>query len=323
MKTEELIRNINYFIAKNGPDKEDYQALDNLMNLFGERIKDNAIDLAELSSLKQSCGFLHTTQSIMGHILQKPFGYAGDFSIIDRIYTRDSSSEYHKWDDYSLANSAAQAVRNRKKYFKDHVSSKLHQSVKLLNIASGPARDLYELYAENPGCQLSTTCVEMDKAAISHAQQLNKQYLNQIEFVNKNIFRFQTEDKYDIIWSAGLFDYFDDKAFVLLIKRFAGWLAPGGEIIIGNFNEDNNPSRCYMEIFGDWRLNHRTEEQLIDLAVAAGFSREDIFVGKEPENINLFLHLKKGVLSSGINTDNLGREYSRRGAAALAVAETV
>ena len=112
-------------------------------------------------------------------------------------------------------------------------------------------------------------------------------------FIKKNIFRFNTEDKFDIIWSAGLFDYFDDKAFIMLLKKFRNWLKDDGEIIIGNFNENHNPSRAYMELFGEWHLNHRTDEQLYHLAKQAGYENQKISVGREPENVNLFLHLKK------------------------------
>lgn len=133
----------------------------------------------------------------------------------------------------------------------------------------------------------------MDERAIQYAKNLNYKYLHRINFINKNILRFKTDSRFDMIWSAGLFDYFDDKAFVVLIKRFKGWLKEDGEIIIGNFNEDHNPSRAYMELFGEWYLNHRTEEQLYHLADEAGFKKDKIRVGSELENVNLFLHLKK------------------------------
>ncbi len=162
----------------------------------------------------------------------------------------------------------------------------------MLNIASGPARDLYEYYKESKNNFVKCTCIEMDAEAIKHAKRLNKDYLKSIEFINKNIFRFNTDNKYDLIWSAGLFDYFDDKAFILLLSRFRKWLKPGGEIIIGNFNENHNPSRVFMELFGEWYLNHRTEEQLINLAIDAGFKKEKIKVEREPENVNLFLRIK-------------------------------
>ena len=47
-----------------------------------------------------------------------------------------------------------------------------------------------------------------------------------------------------------------------------------------------------MEIFGEWHLTHRSPEELCRLAMEAGFKKENIRVGREEENINLFLHLK-------------------------------
>lgn len=162
----------------------------------------------------------------------------------------------------------------------------------LLNVASGPARDLKELYESDDYASLHTTCVEMDPNAIAHAKDLNRAFEDRITYINRNIFRFRPDRQFDWIWSAGLFDYFDDKAFVLLLKRFKTWLKPGGEIIIGNFNEDYNPSRAAMEIAGDWFLIHRTEETLIQLALQAGFAKEQISVGKEELGVNLFLHIQ-------------------------------
>lgn len=161
-----------------------------------------------------------------------------------------------------------------------------------MNVASGPARDLFELSEENKDLNLEVVCIEMDEKAINFAKNLNKEYLNKISFVHKNIFRHSEKNKYDVIWSAGLFDYFDDKAFVLILKRFKSWLKPNGEIIIGNFNENYNPSRDYMELFGEWYLNHRTENELRELAEKAGFKSENIRIGKEEENVNLFLHIE-------------------------------
>jgi hypothetical protein len=70
------------------------------------------------------------------------------------------------------------------------------------------------------------------------------------------------------------------------------WVTKNGEIIIGNFNQNNNPSRGYMELFGEWYLHHRTENELIFLAKEAGFSEIQIHIGKEEEDVNLFLHLR-------------------------------
>jgi SAM-dependent methyltransferase len=217
--------------------------------------------------------------------------------MIDKIYTRHTSEkpEYRLWDEYFHRQAAPRAVRNRKAYFKKLVCNTLKEkkSITLLNVGSGPGRDLAELYESLYQPQrLHTTSVDMDARAIAYAQELNKPYARYTRFVNRNILRFQSEQNFNLIWSAGLFDYFNDKVFVSVMRRFRNNLKPGGEIVIGNFNEENNPSREYMEIFGEWFLHHRSEQQLYDLAQKAGFSTNEIAVNHEPENVNLFLHVK-------------------------------
>ncbi|MFP3591092.1 class I SAM-dependent methyltransferase [Chryseobacterium sp. SIMBA_038] len=284
---------MNEIISHEGPAIEEFDELTVMINELACQINENKLAPDEIQNLINKCESLKDQKSIMGHILTKPHGYAGDFHIIDRIYTKEVSSKFPKWDKYSISIPSAKAVRNRKSYFKRKVSQSLKQGGNLLNLASGPARDLYELYNENPQLEIATTCVEMDEKAIMYAKILNKPHLDKIAFIKKNIFRFNTENKFDIIWSAGLFDYFDDKAFVMLIKRLKEWVKDDGEIIIGNFNENYNPNRAYMEFFGDWYLNHRSEEQLYDLAKQAGYDEAKISIGREPENVNLFLHLRK------------------------------
>ncbi|WP_129714782.1 class I SAM-dependent methyltransferase [Pedobacter sp. SYP-B3415] len=290
---QEAVRDI---VLRGGPEPEEYILFEEcLAELFtaghGERPAQVLME-----EFMPHCGFLQDKLSLMGHIRCKPYGYAGDFEVIDRIYQNQIlDQKYQTWDRYSLQHPAAQAVRNRKSYFKSRLGAALKTGAphRLLNLASGPARDLMELYNEliRPE-QLHTTCVEMDPQAIAYAQQLNAGNLEQIEFIRKNVFRYQTAARFDTIWSAGLFDYFNDKTFVLLLSRFGDWLEPGGEIIIGNFNSAFNPSRLFMEVFGDWHLNHRTAEELISLAEQAGYARENIHIGREPENINLFLHIR-------------------------------
>jgi len=261
-----------------------------------QKVNDGSLtrhELKEFIEIELGSDFLKNT--IQGHGYTKPYGYAGDFQIIDFIYTYRKSEidKFRLWDEFFHQQEAPKAVRNRKDYFREKVAQRMREGGTLLNVASGPARELHELYSENPRINIKTTCIDMDENAIEYAKMLNHDYLGKIDFIHKNIFRFNTDNHFDIIWSAGLFDYFDNRAFILLLKRFKKWLKDNGEIIIGNFNENYNPSRAYMEVFGEWYLIHRTEEQLYCLANQAGFADSEISVGCESENVNLFLHLKK------------------------------
>lgn len=269
--------------------------VDNFVQDIIKQFNDGIISKEDIDAILNEFGEDYFTNSIQGFAYKKPYGYAGDFKVIDMMYTyhKTEDPKYAIWDEYFHSHAAPQAVRNRKAYFKNmlHDKATKKENIQLLNVASGPARDLFEFYNENENSTVKTTCVEMDPRAISYAKKLNAQHIDKIDFVNANIFKFSTEKQFDIIWSAGLFDYFDDKAFVLVLKKMQRWIKPGGEIIIGNFNENHNPSRDYMEIFGDWHLHHRTKEQLTALAAHGGFDVKGVSVGQEEGRVNLFLHV--------------------------------
>ncbi len=279
---------------KGGPDIPDYSILNKCIDSIPYLLSLGIISASDLEMIKAECKFLKTDKSVMGHIKLKPLGYAGDYQIIEKIYQKQVSEKYYKWDQYSIANPAAEAVRNRKQFFKTLIHTKLQQqkSIELLNIASGPARDLKEIYDDIDPNRLKTICIEIDERAIEYAKKTCNSYSDSIKFINQNIFKFQTDKKFDLIWSAGLFDYFNDKTFIQLLKQLQGNLNETGELCIGNFSK-NNPGRVYMEVFGEWFLNHRSEEELIELAVLAGAKRKEIRVDHEPLRVNLFLRIKK------------------------------
>lgn len=292
-----LVSEIETLIQQGGPRPHQYAYADYLFEEVGHKLKTGALPAAIGAHLLKQCDFLQTSDSVMGHIRNKPYGYAGDFMIIERIYLNEpaATSNHYHWDKYSLEHVAAKAVRNRKEYFKNLMTSRIDQSataLRLLDVASGPARDLKELFEIIDPQRMQVTCVEMDERAIAHATNINAPHAAQINFINKNIFKFRTREKFDIVWSAGLFDYFCDRSFVLVLKKLLSFATDNGEIIIGNFNSEN-PSRNYMELVGDWILHHRSAEQLVELAIAAGAQPQQIHVGREPEGINLFLHIQK------------------------------
>jgi extracellular factor (EF) 3-hydroxypalmitic acid methyl ester biosynthesis protein len=277
--------------------KEYHSEIDQIVLAIGEMKRSGEFTQDDITEINNYYGQEFLKDTLQGMSLIKKFGYAGDFLMIDKIYAGISSDhKFHKsWDKYYLNHAAPKAVQNRKEYFKKVIREKLaaDKEVKLLNVASGPARDLSELYKGlKPDETLKTTCIDMDKHAVEYAKEVTSEFESDIEYVNRNIFRFKTDEKYDAIWSAGLFDYFDDKGFVMVLKRFKEWCSEDGEIIIGNFNSEHNPTRDYMEIFGEWFLHHRTEKELIDLGVTAGFEKNQMIVDRETENVNLFLHIK-------------------------------
>lgn len=292
---ENLIDYIQILYDGDGPTPEEYEPLNDALNYYRTRVP---IEEWKNASKKMVDIFGEDfIDSIAGHAYLKPYGYAGDFGVIDKMYLQTISEKpkLAKWDLFYHQHAAAAAVRNRKTFFKRVVAERVAEhkgKVEVLDVASGPCRDLLEFFQEEDASNIHFDCVEADIEAILHATRINRKFLPQITFYNQNIFRFQTEKKYDLIWSAGLFDYFDDKTFVRLVSRLNNYVKPGGELIIGNFAV-GNPTEGYMELFLDWYLYHRSPEQLTKLAQASGATNiRRIIVDQEAAGVNLFMRIQ-------------------------------
>jgi extracellular factor (EF) 3-hydroxypalmitic acid methyl ester biosynthesis protein len=294
-------RHVNFIqalVARGGPTPKDYEAFDRWLHDIANEIEVGTVAQEQFDALLSQCGDAFDIATMQGFVRRKPHGYAGDFEIIDRIYRIHTNPDpkLANWDHYFHAQRAPKAVRNRKAYFLDLISTadRLHSRAdfRVLNLASGPARDLYEYLSLHSDSRCVFTCVEQDQKAIDYAQQLCRAYLHKIEFHRANVLRFQSTQRYDLVWSAGLFDYLNDKAFRMLLARFFDCIEEGGQIVIGNF-APHNPTKHYMELIGDWRLIYRSADQLAVLALECGIRSDAVQVRHEPEGVNLFLHVTK------------------------------
>ncbi len=291
---------INYvqeLINNGGPQPDNYEELNNFFVKVYDRVAGGEMSREEVRDLWQHFDPVFTSKTMQGFVCHKQHGYAGDFEIIDKIYQEWLSPDPHlaNWDRFFHWQSATKGTRNRKRYFIEKfstISKNNSRDYQVLNVGSGPARDITEFFTKNPAAKMTFHCVDMDKNAITYAQNICQNLTaDQVTFHNSNIFRFKSDQNYDFIWSAGLFDYLDDKKFIFLFKRFLAMLKPGGTIIIGNVSPTNT-SRPYME-FGEWFLHHRNKNELQSLAQQCGLEPDSILIEQEPEGYNLFLVVNK------------------------------
>ena len=280
---------IKGIFLKDGPDEEDY------IGFFGmvDQIKAEDID-----NFRKLIITILNPNSLFGFSYTKPFGYSGDFFIIEKIYQHyiNPDKQYKKWDIFLHSAPAVIAVVNRKtlaiEIFEKLNAKTMGLQQDVMILGSGPVTETFEFFERNPDSPLVFDMLDMDKRAIAYAKNKNKKYLDRMTFHNRNVIRYTPEKKYDLIWSAGLFDYFKSKHFVFLLKKYYEYLKEDGELIIGNFNTEN-PSRRAMEILGDWFLYHRSVDELKKFALQAGVEESKIDVFQEPLGVNLFLRVKK------------------------------
>ena len=99
---------------------------------------------------------------------------------------------------------------------------------------------------------------------------------------------------FDLIYSAGLFDYVDERAAKRLVKTLFDMLKPGGRLLIGNFLK-NIDDIGYMESFMGWNLVYRSRAEIAALAdgIETGIGALRYFEESE-RNIGFLLVTKAG-----------------------------
>ena len=287
---KETVEFLNHLVEKGGPEPEEYQAFTDIIN----HLKDHQIEpFREI--FKNSL----TENTLIGHGLVKPYGYPGDFTLIHGIYTNQINPDpkYSNWDRFFQNQPGAQAVRNRKEYFLK-CCKKLEESerkkINVLILGCGPATDVNEFYTLYPESRLKFHLLDFDQHALDFAREQNKKINGSIEYFRINVLRYKPFKMYDLIWSAGLFDYFKEKHFTYLINKYLKYLAEEGEFVIGNFSH-LNPTKKLMEVLSDWYLNHRSKYDLIRMAVEAEANEDQVSVDMEELGINLFLRIRNTV----------------------------
>ena len=236
----------------------------------------------------------------------KPRGYAGDYEMMNNVYYNELRGHTlfgKSLQRYFTDNPAGKAVRNRAIYLNEKIKQALagKESIKILGVASGPAREIQKLFEDYP--ELAAKCeihlLDQDTEALKFSQRdileicRAKKVKPNIQFHNLAIKDIINEglpmDGFDLIYSAGLFDYFTDPVAQFAAIKLHQSLKSGGKLIIGNFNT-NNPAQFIMEAIGDWYLIYRDEKQLTQL-----FSKvtPKLHIEKESENVNLFAVMEK------------------------------
>ena len=238
----------------------------------------------------------------------KPRGYAGDFLTIEKIYQKKPAGSGRLGpllDECFLNGAPARAVRNRRGLLTDEIRRTVEETsdgeVRIASLACGPAREVFDFF-ETVGDpdRLSVTLVDIDPEALAFVAERAKEHRcdHRIETVSANLIylalgrqRLELPPQ-RLVYSIGLIDYFNDRLVLRLIDFIYGLLEPGGRVILGNFHP-NNWGRAFMDYILEWKLIHRTEDEMNRLFAASRFGRDCTRIRFEQQGINLFAECMK------------------------------
>ncbi|HTP26360.1 MAG TPA: class I SAM-dependent methyltransferase [Anaeromyxobacteraceae bacterium] len=244
---------------------------------------------------------------------EKPLGYAGDYEVMNYLYERqfEGPTLFARTVGYAcMQTAAARAVRSRKDLMKRVLRSVLERStgssraVRILSIASGPARELQELFLEMQELpvELEVVLFDQDLSALEHAFHRLRPLTDarfpgrvHIEFLNESIKRllrdnhlFEGLERFDAVYSCGLFDYLHEVTAVRLARNLCAAAAPGGLLLIGNMAD--HPHRWIMEYHLEWELLYRTRQQLVDIGHRAS-RNASVRLLEEESGVNPFIEV--------------------------------
>lgn len=243
--------------------------------------------------------------------LEKPYGYAGDFKIIEGIYLNapDSRGMERLHDNYFQMSAISIAVRNRKEDFKKlimrYCAEHPGRPLRIMNVACGPCREIVELFSAKD-IDLSNVffdCYDSETSALAYAREKLKGYEKNVSFHQLNALRLGVSKditkllghSYDLIYSTGLFDYLSHKLSVRIVHNLKNALNEGGLMAIANVRDKfSNPSVFFMEWVGDWNLIYRSDEEFTSVFLDAGFQKEQLQLVYEQQGIILYIVAHNG-----------------------------
>lgn len=242
---------------------------------------------------------------------EKPLGYAGDYEMMNQIYRNgyEGKDLFGKiLHHYTATEISAQSVMFRRPYFCDHykrmLDEKSGQNIYVLSLASGPCVEFQKLIEELPQEDLSRiqlTLLDLDPKSLEHAQsKIYEQCLRYDKTVNVKFVRTSVKvfieggevfkNKFDLIYSGGLFDYLDNQVSTMIVTNLYKHLNAGGRMSIGNFTKDDS-TKAFCHLITDWHLIHKTEEEIRDWAKY--IKEGKLTIDYDPHNINAFMVLEK------------------------------
>jgi extracellular factor (EF) 3-hydroxypalmitic acid methyl ester biosynthesis protein len=233
----------------------------------------------------------------------KPNGYAGDHVMMEMIYgdQPDGDGKLGQiMDGWCLETSAAKAVRGRRKFLKNQLArlcgqKKCNPAIKIMNLACGSNRELFDFLKDcDYSNKITAVCIDNDPLSLEYTHRRVDGFPHQasIKLMKENVVLWaigRTKHNFglfDIIYSAGLTDYLEDRIFLSLINRSHECLVKGGTMIIGNFGPANK-NRAFLDHILHWRLIHRSEEDLTNLFSQSRFGNH-VQVLTEESGVNLF-----------------------------------
>ncbi len=244
----------------------------------------------------------------------KPLGYAGDYEMVNMMLQESpdvGNNTYARiFHDLTTSVAACLAHRNRITILERLLAEEAERVTEeeriftVLTVACGPAVEIQRyIRTQDLANQSALHLMDFNEETLAYVQERVEAAMDAsgrkptVKFIRKSIddllrnVHIENEEflpTYDMIYCAGLFDYFPDNVCRNLLELYYQWVRPGGLLAATNVHP-NNPEQFLMEHLLEWYLVYRDEAHLESLA-PKGCSPE---VFADDTGVNVFLTVRK------------------------------
>ncbi len=273
----DLILSLSDYSARFG-EAESLRLLEDALQQLTEKRsllsqEDDQRDMKEFRRLLHSA-FL---QSEFGdYVFRRPRGYPGDFVTQEMIWFGRTLGGEHRYrgntplgkllSALTFEMPACKAGEERIRWLQQRVRT---GGKRLASIGCGSG---IELWNQKDIDVCDVLLVDQDEGALERAKSQINGCIARTTFVRQNVLKFILRDsadesvsRRDLVYSAGLFDYFDQPSAARLTQALWQMVAAGGCLVVTNAHPAN-PTRFWMEYVGDWFLKYKDETQMRSLA---------------------------------------------------------
>ena len=208
------------------------------------------------------------------HSFKKPRGYPGDALLLDWIYRdfRLLARPQHGTEGARLYRETidcgpAEAVRWRRPRLADLIddAAATKPAARVLALAAGHLREADLSVALQRGHIGEVVALDQDEqslAEINHRYASNGMPITTVHATIRDVIagRYQIAD-FDLIYSAGLYDYLPAPVAEKLTTELWAGLNPGGQLLLTNFLHGSK-DRGWMAALMDWFLIYRDEGEI-------------------------------------------------------------
>ena len=216
----------------------------------------------------------------------KPRGYAGDAVMMDYIYAgvppEGTTVLGQGVFGATTRVSMGLSVQYRRQLLKSLIDDTVvtHEAGRVLSVASGHARELEGSLVGSAFFRGEVVALDQDPLSCQEVARVHEAAPVRVvcHGVRDLLGGPLTDElgQFDLIYSAGLYDYLPDTLARRLTTRLLQMLRPGGRLLIANFVPGGS-GRGYMELFMDWTLVLRNEAAMRALALASGAEQINTF----------------------------------------------